>query len=97
VGESVSFRNLNQCVQMIRHKENQGAVPAMGEVVRFGTLQDDRGCRCMTKLVLIAWTGAYCDEEFGILDPVGSVVLKPDSHTKYNCSISEKVRGMIEL
>jgi hypothetical protein len=46
---------------------------------------------------LIAWTGAYCDEEFGILDPFGSVVLKPVTHTRYNCSISEKVRGMIEL
>jgi hypothetical protein len=46
---------------------------------------------------LIAWAGAYCDEEFGVLDPVGSVVLKPDTHIRYNCSISEKVRGMIEV
>ena len=87
MGESVSFRNLNQCVQMIRHEENQGAVPAMGEVVIFGTLQDEWGYRGMAKLVLIAWAGAYCDEELGVLDPVGSVVLKPDSHTRYNCSI----------
>jgi hypothetical protein len=29
MGEFVSFRNLNQSVQMIRHEKNQGAVPAM--------------------------------------------------------------------
>jgi len=53
----------------------------MGEVVVFCALQDERGRRAMTKLVLIAWTGADCNEEFGVLDPVGSVVLKPDTHS----------------
>ena len=81
MGEFVSFRNLNQCVQMIRHEENEGAVPAMGEVIVFCALQDERGRRAMTKLVLIAWTGADGDEKFGVLDPVGSVVLKPDTHS----------------
>ena len=69
----------------------------MGEVVVFGTLQDERGLRGMTKLVLIAWASAYCDEEFGVLDPVGSVVLKPYTHNRYNCSIGKKVRGMMEV
>jgi len=69
----------------------------MGEVVVFGALQDERGRRAMTKLVLIARAGAYCDEEFGVLDPVGSVVLKPDTHNRYNCSIGKKVRGIIEV
>jgi hypothetical protein len=46
---------------------------------------------------LIAWSGAYCDEEFGVRGPVGSVVLKPDAHNRYNCSIGEMVRGMIEV
>ena len=69
----------------------------MGEVVIFCALQDERGYRGMAKLVLIAWAGAYRDEELGVLDPVGSVVLKPDTHSRYNCSISEKVRGMIEV
>ena len=82
---------------MIRHDKNQGAVPAMGEVVVFCALQDKRGYRGMAKLVLIAWPGAYCDEEFWVLDPVGSVVLKPDTHSRYNCSIRKKVRGMIEV
>ena len=82
---------------MIRHEKNQGAVPAMGEVVILCAFQDEPGSRGMTKLVLIAWAGAYCDEEFGVLDPVGSVVLKPYTHIIYNCSISEKVRGMIEV
>jgi hypothetical protein len=30
---------------------------------------------------LIAWAGADGEEEFGVLDPVGSVVLKPDTHS----------------
>ena len=82
---------------MIRHEKNQGAVPAMGEVVVFCALQDERSYRGMAKLALISWAGAYCDEEFGVLDPVGSVMLKPVTHNRYNCSISEKVRGMIEV
>ena len=82
---------------MIWHEKNQGAVPAMGEVVVFCAFQDECSYRDMAKLVLIAWAGAYCDEEFGVLDPVGSAVLKPVTHTRYNCSISEKVRGMIEV
>ena len=69
----------------------------MGEVVVFGTLQDERGRRAMAKLVLIAWAGADGEEEFGVLDPVGSLVLKPDTHRRYNCSIGKKVRGMIEV
>jgi len=69
----------------------------MGEVVVFCALHDERGRSGMTKLVLIAWAGAYCDEEFGVLDPVGSMVLKPNAHNRYNCSISEKVREMIEV
>jgi hypothetical protein len=97
MGEFVSFWNLNQCVQMVRHEKNQGAVPAMGEVVIFCALQDERGCRRMAELVLTAWASAYCDEEFGVLDPVGSLVLKPDTHNRYNCSIGKKVRGMIEV
>jgi hypothetical protein len=72
---------------MIRHEKNQGAVPAMGEVVVFCALQDERSNRGMAKLVLIAWSGADCEEEFGVLDPFGSVVLKPDTHNRYNCSI----------
>ena len=95
LGELVSVWNLNQCVQMIRHEKNQGAMPAVGEVIAFCTLQDERGYRGMAKLVLIAWAGAYCDEELGVLDPVGSVVLKPDAHIRYNCSIWKKVRSMI--
>jgi len=66
---------------MIRHEKNQGAVPAIGEVVVFCALQDERGRRAMTKLVLIARTGADGEEEFGVRDPVGSVVLKPDTHS----------------
>jgi len=69
----------------------------MGEVIAFCALQYERGYRGMAKLVLISGAGAYCDEEFGVLDPVGSVVLKPYTHIIYNCSISEKVRGMIEV
>jgi len=82
---------------MIRHEKNQGAVPAMSEVVIFCALQDEPGCRGMTKLVLIAWAGAYCDEEFGVTDPVGSVVLKPYTHNRYNCSIRKKLCAMIEV
>ena len=69
----------------------------MGEVVVFCALHEERGRSAMTKLVLISWAGAYCDEEFGVLDPVGSMVLKPDAHIRYNCSIWKKVRGMIEV
>ena len=72
---------------MIRHEKNQGALPAMGEVVDFCALQDERSYRGMAKLVLISWAGADGDEEFGVLDPVGSVVLKPNTHNRYNCSI----------
>ena len=82
---------------MIRHEKNQGAVPAMGEVVVFCALQDERSYRGTAKLVLIVWASAYRDKEFGVLDPVGSVVLKPDTHNRYNCSIGKKVRRMIEL
>ncbi len=82
---------------MIRHEKNQGAVPAMGEVVVFCALQDERGRRAMTKLVLIARAGADGEEEFGVLGPVGSEVLKPDTHNRYNCSIGKKVRGLIEV
>ncbi len=53
----------------------------MGEVIAFCTLQDERGYRGMAKLVLIAWAGADGDEKLGVLDPVGSVVLKPDTHS----------------
>ena len=69
----------------------------MGEVVVFCAFQDERCYRGMAKLVLIAWSGAYCQEEFGVLDPVGSMVLKPNAHNRYNCSISEKVREVIEV
>ena len=69
----------------------------MGEVVVFCAFQDEWGRCAMAKLVLIARAGAYCDEEFGVLDPVGSVVLKPDTHNRYNCSIGKKVRGLIEV
>ena len=66
---------------MIWHEKNQGAVPAMGEVIVFCALQDERSYRGMAKLVLISWAGADSEEEFGVLDPVGSVVLKPDTHS----------------
>jgi hypothetical protein len=46
---------------------------------------------------LIVWASAYRDKEFGVLDPVGSVMLKPDTHNRYNCSIGKKVRRMIEV
>ena len=67
--EFQSFWHLDQCVQMIRHEKNQGAVPAMGEVVVFCALQDKRGRRGTAKLVLIAWAGADGDEKFGIFHP----------------------------
>ena len=54
---------------MIRHEKNQGAVPAMGEVVIFCALHDERCCRGTAKLVLIAWAGADGDEKFGIFHP----------------------------
>ena len=69
----------------------------MGEVVVFCAFQNERSYRGMTQLVLIAWSGAYCEEVVGVLDPVGGMVLKPNAHNRYNCSISEKVRGMIEV
>ena len=72
MGELVFFWNLNQCVQMIRHEKNQGAVPAMGEVVVFCTLQDERGYRGMAKLIEMPWAGADGDEKFGVLNPIGS-------------------------
>ena len=59
---------------MIRHEKNQRAVPAMGEVVVFCAFQDECSYRGMAKLVLIAWSGAYCDEEIGVFDPVRGFV-----------------------
>ena len=59
---------------MIRHEKNQRAVPAMGEVVVFCAFQDECSYRGMAKLVLIAWSGAYCDEEIGVFDPVKGFV-----------------------
>ena len=37
MGEFVSFRNLNQSMQMIRHEKNHGAVPAMQAMIFLGT------------------------------------------------------------
>ena len=37
MGEFVSFRNLNQCMQMIRHEKNQGAVPTMQVMISLRT------------------------------------------------------------
>jgi len=46
----------------------------MGEVVVFCAFQDECSYRGMAKLVLIAWSGAYCDEEIGVFDPVRGFV-----------------------
>ena len=72
MGEFGSFRNLNQCVQMIRHEKNQRAVPAMGEVVVFCILEDEWSACGMAKLIEMPWAGADGDEKFGVLNPIGS-------------------------
>ena len=72
MGELVFFWNLNQCVQMIRHEKNQGAVPAMGEVVVFCTLEDEWSACGMGKLMEMPWAGADGDEKFGVLNPIGN-------------------------
>jgi len=63
----------------------------------FGTSQNEVGTFWQTELVKMFGAGADSEEEFWILDPVGSVVLKPDTHNRYNCSIGKKVRGLIEV
>ena len=46
----------------------------MGEVIVFCALQDERGYRGVTKLVLMPGAGADSDEKIGIFHPVRGFV-----------------------